>query len=108
VTPPAAVTISGGELTLTTDHTHLIIDTEGGAGTDNLDTINMSGVQGGHRLLCRCANDARAPIFTQSGNIDLIFGTTATGLGDTSEWLALVYNSTTSKWEQVYHTSNRS
>ena len=107
-TPPSSITIAGGVITLTTEMCYLIIDTEGGAAADNLDTITMPGVQDGQRILCRSLHDARSPIFTQTDNIDLTFGSISIALNDTSEWMGFVYNGGTTKWELYTHLSNRS
>jgi len=66
--PPTELTISGGVITVT-DSSH-IIDTEGDAATDDLDTIN-GGVDGQILVLCS-ADNARDPTVKHgTGNIQL-------------------------------------
>ena len=54
---PQAVTISGGAVTAT--RSYIIIDTEGGAATDDLDTITVSGVLDGMDMFVRQTSSAR-------------------------------------------------
>ena len=61
----SALTIAAGAITAT--QSHHTVDTEGGAGSDTLETINGGGT--GDLLLLRTADDARDVTIAETGNI---------------------------------------
>jgi hypothetical protein len=63
-----SVTIASGVVTINRNWTEVVVDTEGGAGTDDLDTIN--GAVAGQTVTFRSANSSRVPTLTHNvGNI---------------------------------------
>lgn len=89
-----SATISGGAITFTS--TVMTLDTEASAASDNLDTIN-GGINGAF-LIIKTANSSRDIVVRHNvGNIYLSSGVNIT-LSNTDEYLFLVYNSATSKW----------
>ena len=62
-----ALTIASGVITLTNNSSSYVLDTEGAAATDDLDTIN--GGQDGQIILITNTNSARKISLTSSGNI---------------------------------------
>ncbi len=96
VTPVGAtLTIAAGVVTATGSYHR--IDTEGGAATDDLDTIN--GGESGMHLFIQAMNDARTVVVKDgTGNIRLVTDRT---LDNTSDTLHLLYNSALSAWCEV-------
>lgn len=97
------LTIAAGVVTATQSfHT---IDTEGGAGTDDLDTINISSYMGGGRptlLTLRAASSARDIVVKDgTGNLRLTADFTMTHSDD---WIELVYEN--SVWKEVGRSDN--
>jgi hypothetical protein len=91
---PSTLTISSGAVTASKNN-H-IIDTEGAAATDDLDTIN--GESEGWLLILRIANSARDVVIKHNtGNI-VCAGALDITLGTTADWAILIYDDTTSKW----------
>jgi hypothetical protein len=89
-TQPNAATISGGAITYT--GAYMVIDTEGGAATDDLDTINGGSV--GDILFLRGANTARQITIKHiTGNIALHPSNDVTFF-DTQDYIALQYDGT--------------
>ena len=90
------LTISTGAVTAT-QSTHRI-DTEGDAGSDDLDTIN--GGSAGMVLLIRAENAARTVVVKHgTGNLEL--GSNDITLDDTDQYVLLYYDGTLSKWVMV-------
>lgn len=88
------LTINGGVVTITTDY-HLI-DTEGAAASDDLDTIN-GGVDG-QFLMIACVNAARSVVVKHNtGNI-IIQDSGDIILNSVDEKLLLFYDGTNAKW----------
>jgi hypothetical protein len=87
-TQPNAATISGGAVTYT--GAYMVIDTEGGAATDDLDTINGGSV--GDILFLRGANTARQITIKHiTGNIALHPSNDVTFF-DIQDYIALQYD----------------
>lgn len=94
----STLTIATGAVTVTSGY-HLI-DTEGAAASDNLDTIN-GGVTG-MRIVLQAANSGRTVVFTEAGNMDLAGGSfSADNVEDTIE---LIYNGTS--WCEIGRSDN--
>jgi len=69
---PVSTSISGGVLNLSPGKWYKV-DTEGGAATDNIDTIN--GLSAGDSVWLSCVSDSRTPtVRTGQGNIVLPAG----------------------------------
>ena len=79
------------------------IDTEGDAGTDDLDTIN-GGVTG-QILVISAEDDARTVTVTDAGNI-VLAGAVDFDLDHTNDRLVLIYDGTASKWVELSRSSN--
>lgn len=88
------LTISSGAITVT-QNWHRVA-TEGGAGTDNLDTINGLGNDGAW-LILRPSTSNDIVLKDGTGNIECISGSDIT-LDDTDEWAILIYDGNLSKW----------
>ena len=94
------VTISSGVISVGTDF-HLV-DTEGDASTDDLDTINDGFI--GMTLLLKAANDARTVVIKDStGNIKTNGDFSLTHTDDT---IALIYDGT--NWLEISRSDNAS
>jgi hypothetical protein len=93
LTGVSTLTISGGVVTATGNR-HLV-DTQGAAATDDLDTIN--GGAAGHVLFLRIAADARNVVITNAGNIATPGGVNIL-LDYTNQLAVLVYDAALSKW----------
>lgn len=63
------VTISDGEITPTGQYVR--VETEGGASTDNLDTINASSFPDGSIFILRAGSSIRTVVVTENGNLRL-------------------------------------
>lgn len=91
-----ALTIATGVVTLTNNSSSYVLDTEGAAATDDLDTI--SGGQDGQIIILNSANAARnAVVKHNTGNIYNPNGFDIT-LDLTTDFVVLRYNATTVKW----------
>ncbi len=92
------LTIAGGVITRTRfNHT---VDTQGDAGTDDLDTIN--GGVSGMLLLLQAANDARTVVVKNgTGNIHL---PADFSLDSNEDTILLLYNGTA--WYQIASSNN--
>ena len=85
-----ALTISSGVISPT--KTHIVVDTEASAATDDLTTIN-NGLQG-RWIAIRCANNSRSVILKHStGNIRNASGQDIV-LSSTDAWALLIHNGT--------------
>lgn len=91
-----ALTIATGAITLTNNSSSYVIDTEGAAATDDLDTI--SGGQDGQIIILNSANAARNVVIKH--NTGNIFNPNAFDitLDLTTDLVVLRYNSTAVKW----------
>jgi len=97
-TQPNAATISGGEITYT--GAYMVIDTEGGAATDDLETIN--GGSDGDILILRSTNNARdITIKHGTGNIILKPLGQDTLLNFENDRIVLQYKQSNDLWEEV-------
>lgn len=78
---PTELTISSGAVTVTRNfHT---IDTESGAASDDLDTIN--GLEVGALYLLQAEDSARTVVLKNSGNITLPFGSSEFSLNSDAD-----------------------
>ena len=96
-----ALTIASGVVTLTNNSSSYVLDTEGAAATDDLDTI--SGGQDGQIIYIRLSADARNVVLKHNtGNIWNPQNNNATTrditLDVTTDFAILRYSSTASKW----------
>jgi hypothetical protein len=92
--PPIEVTIANGEITVA--QSYHTVDTQGDAGTDDLDTINKG--RDGQLVILTAANDARTVVVKHgTGNIDLDGGTDVT-LDDSEDKVLLIFDEGSSKW----------
>ena len=100
-----ALTIASGVVTLTNNSSSYVLDTEGAAATDNLDTIN--GGQDGQIIYLRIANDARNVIVkhntgniwnAQYNNNHSLLLDRAIVLDNTTDFVILRYDLTIAKW----------
>jgi hypothetical protein len=95
LTPPTELTISAGAVTVT--QSYHVIDTEGDAATDDLDTIN-GGVDG-MRLILRSADSARDPTLKDlTGNLNLVGDFT---LAFCQRRVELLYDAEIGKWVEL-------
>jgi hypothetical protein len=94
----SALVIAAGAITIS--KTMHQIDTEGGAATDNLDTINGGTV--GDIIILRSTDSARDPTLRDMvGNLQLAGNFTLTSTGD---MIALWYNG--SSWVEISRSDN--
>ena len=100
-----ALTIASGVVTLTNNSSSYVLDTEGAAATDDLDTIN--GGQDGQIIYLRIANNARNVIVkhntgniwnAQYNNNHSISLDRAIVLDNTTDFVILRYDLTIAKW----------
>lgn len=97
-TQPSAATISGGAVTYT--GAYMVIDTEGGAATDDLDTI--SGGSDGDILILRSTNNARDITIKHGiGNIILKPLGQDVLLDFENDRIVLQYKQSIGNWEEV-------
>lgn len=90
-----AKTIATGAITVTKNYSSYVIDTEGSAASDDLDTI--SGGQNGQVIFIRSANSSRDINLTTSGNI-VPLGNVSSVITDTNIVIGLRYDSGLAKW----------
>jgi hypothetical protein len=94
------LTIASGEITVT--GSHHVVDTEGGAATDDLVTIN--GFSDGQILILRQLSNARdVTLIDGTGNLRLAGNCTLTTNNDT---IMLIYFSATSRWCELSRSIN--
>ena len=100
-----ALTIASGVVTLTNNSSSYVLDTEGAAATDDLDTIN--GGQDGQIIYLRIANNARNVIVkhntgniwnAQYNNNHSVSLDRAIVLDNTTDFVILRYDLTIAKW----------
>ncbi len=94
-----ALTISAGVITLNNNSSSYVIDTEGAASSDDLDTIN--GGQDGQVIFIRSANSLRDINITTTGNI-ITFGQVTNYLRNTNLLYGLRYDSSLAKWVAIF------
>jgi hypothetical protein len=95
---PNAATISGGAITYT--GAYMVIDTEGGAATDDLETIN--GGNDGNILIIRTTNNARdITVKHGTGNIVLKPLEQDVFLDFENDRIVLQYKQSNNSWEEV-------
>lgn len=96
---PSTATIASGAITATSSY--MIIDTEGAAATDDLDTIN--GGEDGARLVLMSANTSRKPtIKNNTGNIRC---GADFEIANTSDTIELIFRAG-SGWKKISSASN--
>jgi hypothetical protein len=100
-------TIASGVITIGNQKSSaFVVDTEGSAATDDLDTITFAAAVDGTVISLRSANDARDVVVKyNTGNIVLTGGTDVT-LGTRRSVLVLQYSAVTAKWLEVSVASN--
>lgn len=90
------LTIAGGAITLPPNENYFAVETEGGAATDDLVTIN--GGTNGRRLYLRSASSSRDVVVRSTGNIGVVSDYTM----DTNlRTLTLIYDSGLNRWQEV-------
>lgn len=95
-----ALTIATGVVTLTNNSSSYVLDTEGAAATDDLDTI--SGGQDGQIVFITPANGSRIiTVKHGTGNLSLTLGKDFS-LAATSFIIGLRYNSSLALWVQIF------
>ncbi len=96
--------IATGAITVGLSEQSIILDTEGGAATDDLDTIApVTGIVPGHRLVIRSNANARDPVIKHNtGNIILVGGVDFT-LATTASKIALMWSGT--KWQELWRAT---
>ena len=93
-----ALTIATGAITLTNNSSSYVLDTEGAAATDDLDTIN--GGQDGQIIFIKLSNVARKIFITSVGNIYPL-GNVSNKLGNINDIILLKYDASLSKWVSI-------
>lgn len=102
LTRGATLTIASGVITAT--NSYHIVDTEGGAASDDLDTIN-GGVDG-EILIIRTASTARDIVIKNgTGNIILAGGADIT-LTNLRDKITLIYDSIAAQWTEIAFSDN--
>jgi hypothetical protein len=92
----STVTIQHGEVTIT--GSHHAIDTQGGASSDDLETITKAGVVDGDVVLIYAANDARTVVIQHNaGNIYCWGGSTIT-LDENNKAVIAIWSALYSRW----------
>lgn len=100
--PRANYTIASGAITVT--NSNLIVDTEGAAATDDLDTITLTGVQDGDILKIRTASNARdVTLKDGTGNLELASDFL---MDSTRDSVLLIWDSGFSTWHELSRSSN--
>jgi len=97
-----AVTISAG--TITPNFPNLTVDTESAAAADNLSIIAPTNI-GAKLVMLRCTSNARAiTLLHEDGGTGQLSLTGAANilLDDTKKIIVLSYNSSSTKWEEVW------
>lgn len=96
-----SVTIASGAVSVRSGVRRLVIDTEGGAGTDDLDTITYAGVAG-DVIVLESANSGRDPTIKDgTGNLFLSADFTLT---NTTDKIALLWNG--SSFSEISRSDN--
>ena len=97
ITQGSDLTIASGAITVT--HSHHRVDTQGGASTDDLDTI--SGGTTGQILIIRSVSGARDTTLVETGNLKLNGSFTLTVVADQ---IVLIYDGT--NWNELTRSNN--
>jgi len=85
---------------------NVIVDTEGGAASDDLDTITNYYQQDWQKVILRAENDARQVTVTHLvGNISLA-GAASFTLANNRSMLCLIWNADVSLWEEAWRVTN--
>jgi hypothetical protein len=100
------INIAAGVVTLNNKATtSVILDTEGGAATDDLDTITADGLDG-RIITLRTTNSARDVVVKHNtGNI-VLDGSVDFTLTDRADTLMLIYNANSARWCEVGRGNN--
>lgn len=102
-----AITIASGVVTPT--RTRIALDTEGGAASDDLDTITATNIVDGTLLFLRTTSSSRDVVVRHlgggTGNIRLNGAANYT-LANTSSTIMLIYDSSLSVWKQLSVSTN--
>jgi hypothetical protein len=85
---------------------NVIVDTQGGAATDDLDTITNYYQQDWQKVILRAENDARqVTVKHLTGNISLA-GAASFTLANNKSMLCLIWNADVSLWEEAWRVTN--
>jgi hypothetical protein len=86
---------------------YIAVDTEGGAATDDLDTITNYYAQEGQRIILRTTSSSRdVTVRSGVGNIYLNTGTANIVLLNFRSSLCLVWSAGAGRWEQAWYSAN--
>jgi hypothetical protein len=96
-------TISSDSITIDTNISHVEVDTEGGASTDDLDYI-LGGSDDGQLLILRSTDDSRDISVTNAGNI--VPASSPRVLDNVRDKLLLIRDSDSSRWCEIAFSSN--
>lgn len=102
-----SVTISGGVATIAREANiqYVIIDTEGGAGSDDLDSIYPMGFADSDIIIIRTLNNSRDVTITNSGNIATYDGSTSCVLATRNECIALQYRASNGTFYELFRNN---
>lgn len=101
---PTLETIATGVITIE-QSSYVRVDTEGGAATDDLDTINGALVDG-QMLVLETADSTRdVTVKDDTGNIQLA-GSVDFAMATGRDKLTLIWNARTSKWQEISRSTN--
>jgi hypothetical protein len=85
---------------------NVIVDTQGGAATDDLDTITNYYQQDWQKVILRAENNARqVTVKHLTGNISLA-GAASFTLVNNKSMLCLIWNADVSLWEEAWRVTN--
>jgi len=104
-----AFDISGGIIVLENaiPEQYIAVDTEGGAATDDLDTITNYYAQEGQRIILRTTSSSRdVTVRSGTGNIYLNSGTANIVLLNFRSSLCLIWSAGAGRWEEAWYSSN--
>jgi hypothetical protein len=96
------LTISAGGAVTVGFYSYYPIDTNGGAPTDDLDTINSGTV--GQIIVLRAANSTRDVVVTEAGNIRLSSAGSTFTLNNSQDRIVLQYDGTV--WNEIARSDN--
>ncbi len=101
--PKANYTIASGTITIA--NSNVMVDTEGGAATDDLDTITLTGAQDGDRVTIRQLNSGR-DVTLKDGTGNFRLAGDCALVGGQSR-IDLQYDSTLAAWVEVSRSINQ-